>query len=1144
MKRRIITMFLVVVTLFVLIPKNVFASTNSSVKANLSVSSDKILKGQALVITLGFDDYKDFRKGINSYKGMLEYDEDIFEVIDQNYFVNKNNWENLKYNPDTKEFIAIKRASSKTPEEVVDILLMAKKDANLGQSTVKISDIVVSDGKKDTSVNDVSVNFELVNEISTDEVVNQEVSKVVYKVTDKIKTVTLVNKKDDDDKEDVNNSKENINNDDNKLSNSDKEVKNDSSKMDHMYIFIFAIVALSEILLFIYFIVRLQKNNNNNNSNNSSNNNNNSNNNNSNNSSNNNNNSDTTTNNNNSNFRMFLFIILGAMFLQLAGGIYVAASSLAGFSNDNTQINYDDVEILQLYIIHLLELNDNDLNVADINGDGKITMADLTLMVQTIENILDYEVTLSNIEINKIYPTKGEEIIISFNAEVTYDALLESIVINNQEYEVEKINDFDNRYTVRLSAGVTSGVKEYKITHAILNNLKTIDINYVEKVDVLKNVPTVNNYQVLENVRDQKLNVTFDLEDKDNSIISAKVYIYDENKKLIKVANAFKGKNKVEIDVLDRAKYQLFLDVKYDLDTNTLKEENHTGNLILQKEMVLVTNYDIKINNIKTYSNGLESNYFEKDENIQVSFESTNNTKYVPVEVVINGIKYNVIKYANSYIVNINGLTNTGNNQFTIQKVLLSNGRTLEISDSQFNVYITKQKPTIDESSFKSIENVDDNYIDLEFTINDSDSSINSALLALYDDNLNLINSKLISKNEIISQSKIYKRLTTRMSRNYKVKLIVNYSQTDEEEKSYVLLEKDIVSKPRAIITNAYTSVSYFEKGGIVFLTYEVSTNKLEKITKIHVNDTDCMTRKLSDGRYQLIYQASKFSGLQELKSTKVTFSDNTEANVSNVVKIDVLKDKPIITNIEQEDDELKSEITFNFDVIDNDNSFISGKAVLTNQENGLTLEKEIVLGHNNLTFNCLANTNYKLEFKYSYDRDTNALENLDENDNKVLDELVFTKDIYLDVVYKFTVSNINTYDSWHQTKYFTSDEVVIIRFNRTNDSNVDPSFATINGKKYAVIKNNDMYEIRITGRKELGFKYIILQSVELSNGEVIEILENNKLMIDVVLTKLYPSYNKTNLDLKDEDIEIETIENIENNFDTNSSSDIYSTIK
>ena len=66
MKRRIITMFLVVVTLFVLIPKNVLASTNSSVKANLSVSSDKILKGQALVITLGFDDYKDFRKGINS----------------------------------------------------------------------------------------------------------------------------------------------------------------------------------------------------------------------------------------------------------------------------------------------------------------------------------------------------------------------------------------------------------------------------------------------------------------------------------------------------------------------------------------------------------------------------------------------------------------------------------------------------------------------------------------------------------------------------------------------------------------------------------------------------------------------------------------------------------------------------------------------------------------------------------------------------------------------------------------------------------------------------------------------------------------------------------------------------------------------
>ncbi len=151
-----IFMFVILITI------NLQAS--NSLKAVVQSSKNELKKAEEVVITLKLDEYQNIKNGINAYKATLDYDESIFEPVLEENFSCKNSWELLKYNKDTKELVAIKKAGSTVPEEVVQVTLRVKEEIQPKTTNVKMKDIVTSDGKEDIRIDEANVTIDIIVE--------------------------------------------------------------------------------------------------------------------------------------------------------------------------------------------------------------------------------------------------------------------------------------------------------------------------------------------------------------------------------------------------------------------------------------------------------------------------------------------------------------------------------------------------------------------------------------------------------------------------------------------------------------------------------------------------------------------------------------------------------------------------------------------------------------------------------------------------------------------------------------------------------------------------------------------------------------------------------------------------------------------
>ena len=134
--------------------------TETTLNANMT----SLKLGQEILVTLKLGNYNDVTSGYNAYKAKLIYDQNIFEQVLQDDFISLNDWEELEYNPDTFEFVAIKKVGSKTLENVVQVRLRVKSTAIAGTTTIKINNIVTSEGRKDIFVEDQSVDVNIIRD--------------------------------------------------------------------------------------------------------------------------------------------------------------------------------------------------------------------------------------------------------------------------------------------------------------------------------------------------------------------------------------------------------------------------------------------------------------------------------------------------------------------------------------------------------------------------------------------------------------------------------------------------------------------------------------------------------------------------------------------------------------------------------------------------------------------------------------------------------------------------------------------------------------------------------------------------------------------------------------------------------------------
>lgn len=139
----------------------------SRMDARLTTNQSELKANETVEITLSLENFQEVNKGINAIKGTLEYDENIFEEVVQSDFSCLNNWENLKFNPGTKEFVAIRKVGTKIGENIIKITLKVKNNIEPSKTTIKIKDISTSEGKKDIFLNDSETSLNIVTEQQT-----------------------------------------------------------------------------------------------------------------------------------------------------------------------------------------------------------------------------------------------------------------------------------------------------------------------------------------------------------------------------------------------------------------------------------------------------------------------------------------------------------------------------------------------------------------------------------------------------------------------------------------------------------------------------------------------------------------------------------------------------------------------------------------------------------------------------------------------------------------------------------------------------------------------------------------------------------------------------------------------------------------
>ncbi len=160
-----IIMYIIGLIIFSSIATTILAITKTdNIEAKLISSVSDLKAEQEVIVTLKFDKYNQITKGINAFKATLQYDEKIFERVTTTNFTTINDWEELKYNAETKEFIAIKKAGSKKAEDILQLKIKVKNQIEPAKTQIRLSQILTSEGKEDLLMEDAVLDLDIIKD--------------------------------------------------------------------------------------------------------------------------------------------------------------------------------------------------------------------------------------------------------------------------------------------------------------------------------------------------------------------------------------------------------------------------------------------------------------------------------------------------------------------------------------------------------------------------------------------------------------------------------------------------------------------------------------------------------------------------------------------------------------------------------------------------------------------------------------------------------------------------------------------------------------------------------------------------------------------------------------------------------------------
>ncbi len=1062
---------IILLTLF-LLPVNVVAKEKVTLKANKSF----LELGEEITVTANFSS----DKKVYALTSTLSYDENVFEAIDYDNFSAKE--AEVIYNTKNKKFGLINK-TGEIPNNLLKVRLKVKDDANVGETTIKLTNITSSDGEDKTVYKPSTVKVMVTRDAKEDEAIPINKINKKEEVKDKIiKTftaepififlgiifdlliisliVTIFLK-----------------------------VKNKKKKVG---ILLFLIILTLIIIISLYFLLYTKDVNDD-----------------------------------------------GKKDYDDAKDIIKYIIDIRGNEDEEKDIEEqsDNLETSALGQIRKLSYNKRNYKRtkrrptafrSDTNGDGYVDITDAAGVVEHVTQEINYNVNLSEVEDKDNYFVEKEaEIILKFNANIDPFEEIKEVVIDGKTYPVIKT---DSSYHVKLNAPDKAGKHEFKITKVILKNGRVIDTTLTIEKEILKSKPYVDMFDV----DDEKNTFNFNLEDPDNAFIEGTIIIYNE-KGEVELKSDVKKENHIKHKFDENVTYTIVVNATYDLDSKKNEKPNlHEDEEIFSHTFQLDKNYDLQVNNV-TITDAVQIG-----EKLKITFDATTAKGYDVEYIVVKGIEYNVVKKEGNhyeFILDKLDTNETGKFHLDIDEIALNNFKVFKKDkDYEINTLtytVLKKAPKAED--IKLTNNRENKSIDVEFRLVDENFSSTKLTVALIDSTGKIVSQQPLTMEEFvlhqmqntpIKLSLSYNREVTNIFSDgrYTVKILADYQLADKY--SYInesIGEKEILTNTKEdiyisnmFITNNRNEVTndlYPEKNQRNYqVAIEVTIGEnfiannraYSRVSGVTINGLNYPASQVSGYKSKIYLNVPSESGVLNITANRVELANDGYYHIYNdyyavedkTIQIDVLKDKPKIENLEiKEEDYEKQETTFDFDVVlddkatEKDEEFKDGTVELNGDK------QDIHRGKNSVTFkNIKQDENFDLIFKGSFDLDTDQLNSITQEQNEKTEELYKVRyGLYDNDTYKDIAIEDGKTISEKGNEYFEKNEKIKLNFNISNIEEkleTEPIEVIIDNKHYAITKTENNYELILDGYPTSGKKEISITDIILKSGKKITLPE------------------------------------------------------
>ena len=712
-------------------------------------------------------------------------------------------------------------------------------------------------------------------------------------------------------------------------------------------------------------------------------------------------------------------------------------------------------------------------------------------------------VEISTNKISNLYPQKNEKIDLTYKILSNTEQYVKSVVINNVSYDAENIAE--GIYKINYTAPNEAGVVSLELT-AVNFETVTADIStkpYIEKIDVLKTVPTIENFTSTDifekdGVEINTVNFTFDVVDVDSATSVGTACVGD----VCKEVNT--GTNNVSFKVEPNVANTLSINVPYDLDMNQLPGSENINNATLTfvQSFRLLKDYKLEIANLKTFNSSEETRYFSKNEAILLSFNSRNETALAPIRIKINdkndkssnGEWYDVTSEIGNngittYYATISGKSKVGLHALEIEAITLESGKQITSNEfatklSPIEIDVLKDAPIYEDVAISNEEAV----VTVAFNVTDNDNALVDSYAFVVDSkNKEIKRQKIVSgKNSFTVQLTPGEKYNLTIERNYNLDSIDNDNLYETDE-IFLTQPLEIAKKAESNFIARHLNVpKRVPDGNKVLLTFENEVLTYEDVTKVRIDGVDYDVEK--EGNTYKVELTPKQKGYNTILVESVLMGGKSYKVNRNLTYVyeNVVPKASFASDINED---LANNLgIIEYKLADPDKAITKLTAYMKNSAGALVTTQEIALDSTDIKMLLLRTYRYTIELKAEYDI----------GDGKTFETIsLFTKE-------KVSDPRVNIIEEYTDNEIVNKGEDVVLNYKINTNIDQELRRIFIGDFSYAAKKlDNDIYQITLkatTGAGLVKYKVTRMQFGN-SNYEV-----DDKTPISVTIRKSVPT--------------------------------------